>query len=173
MEKSYIIEQVEDFIERFDSEQLMLKPEAKETKIEITEDKDALGRPKKVRCSLADLIANEIAWYTRAKDALSKGFRGVPKYQRILFRSAIERNVDNAADALFKHIELARTNGLIEDVEIKKKLKECQEENEKLRKENANLRKMNVELAKENARLHKLFPDNKRGKTEVGDLSKP
>ena len=52
------------------------------------------------------------------------------------------------------------------------KLKKIECENDRLKKENDNLRKLNTDLSKENARLHSLFPDNQRGKSEVGDLEK-
>jgi regulator of replication initiation timing len=50
------------------------------------------------------------------------------------------------------------------------KLKSLEEENKQLTEENKNLRKLNTELASENMAFHKLFPNAKIGKTEVGDV---
>jgi regulator of replication initiation timing len=123
--------------------------------VPIVDGKTSLGRPKKELISLTDLIGNEIVTYQSTKDSLSQSYKGLPKYQVILLRSTLKRRLYDIACRLSKHIELARTNGLIKNVGLTNRIKELEEENERLKVENDKLQTECKRLNDLNEALHK------------------
>ena len=140
-----------------------------------------MGRIIKKSFSLADLIVEEMSAYQELKntEAKTKAFydnerknpdSNVSFLMEIDLTSAIRRKKDNVAFRLFENIEKAEIYGLIDEIGLGNKLKKLEEENLNQKMLIASLEKLNKDLKKENVRLHKLFPDNNRGKTEVGAL---
>jgi uncharacterized protein YlaN (UPF0358 family) len=176
-----IYDKVDDFIKRLHEKDIALNPKAQTIIEEKTVGKDYWGRKIKKSFSLADLIVEEVSAYQEIESAKARvrAYYDAKKDESIDsfllqldMESALRRRKDDVACRLFENIEKAQVYGLIDEIGLGNKLKRLEEENLNQKKLISSLEKLNKDLKKENDRLHKLFPDNKRGKTEVGDLGK-
>ncbi len=166
-----VFKKVDDFIKLFEEKNIQLKPKAQE--IMITEDKADAE-------TLANKIAEEIAIYQKIcgservieKLLGSKQLDGKDFVFHLNNRSDLRKQKLDVVNELFRLINLAYCNNLIEEIGLGKKLKFFEEENENLKRKNASLRKLNDRLLKENTRLHRLLPDALKGGGEVGELGK-
>jgi hypothetical protein len=146
--------QCDKFIESYHNGDKVILPKAQTIFLKLPIGRDRLEALSTVLTptSLADLLAQAIAIYQQQK--------GNPN--DVIY---------DIAPHLLDLIERAHACHVIEEVNITNKLRVLEQENEQLKESNLKLKKLNEGLAKENVRLHKLFPDSKKGKTEVGDLS--
>lgn len=155
MEKqSAVITEVEDFIKRWTSGELIFTPETRKMAITYDVGKNFLGMTKKRTINLPNEIGYAITDYQLQKDL------GNP-------RAKLEM-----AYNVLALIQRARAFNLIRDA--KQQAREYEQEIEQLKERVNNLLKLNNELVLENKRLHNLVPNAKKGKgdTEVGEVGK-
>lgn len=153
MEKqSAVIAEVEDFIKRWNSGELVFTPEAKKMTITSIVGKNFLGMTKKRTVNLPNEIGYAIATYQLHKDLGN--------------RVAI---LDMAYGVLAL-IQKARVFGIIKDT--KQQAKDYEQEIEQLKQQVRSLRELNEKLVKENKYLHNLMPSKTKGKgdTEIGEV---
>lgn len=148
---SVVLTEVEDFITRFKNGELVLTPESKTMTITYEEGKNWRGKPKTVTKSYCDRLGLAIAKYQYEKDISSQ--------TRL-----------SAAYELLDLIQRARAFGVIRDV--KQQVFQYEQQIEQLKEQITPLRTLNTKLTEENKYLHNLLPNAKKGKTEVGDVSK-
>lgn len=168
-----IYSQVESFIKRIDAKDIELSPKAQAIILEKITGKDTWGKPIKEKHSLAELIGTEMFAYKQIKNSANISKSNEKMFSPtdlVNINLAISLKQSEIASNLLKYIEQAISHGIVDEVGLTKKITELEKENEKLREKHASLQKLNVELAKENDRLHKLFPDNQKGKSEFGDV---
>jgi hypothetical protein len=147
---SIIISEVEEFITRFKNEELVLSPESKTMTATFDEGKNWLGKPKRVTKPYCDVLGMVIARYQFQKDLDSY-------------------NQFTEAYRLLDLIQRARAFGIVRDA--KKQAIQYEQQIEQLKEQLANLRTLNAKLVEENKYLHNLLPKERKGKTEVGDVS--
>ncbi len=156
MEKqSVVIAEVEDFIKRWKSGELILTPEIRNATVTSEEGKNFLGMTKKRTVNLPNEIGYAVATYQLQKDL---------KNPRETLQIAYE---------VLALIQRARAFGFISDP--KQQAKEYEQEIERLKKQVDNLKTLNEKLTIENKRLHNLLPNkpNKtkgKGDTEIGEV---
>ncbi len=158
---------VNEFVEQFYNGEIKLRLEAQ----------IVMFSNNKVHRSLADLLSEAVTNYTLSKSSLKQlaFFQKKDKVDRALNNVILKElaNEKKWLSSCLLYITYARNHDLIVETEsMASKLRKVKGENERLKNENDNLRKLNIDLSKENARLHSLFPDNQRGKSEVGDLER-
>jgi hypothetical protein len=154
MEKqSVVITEVEDFIKRWTSGELIFTLETQNMTITYEIGKNFLGMTKKHTVNLPNNIGYAVATYQLQKDL------GNP-------RARLER-----AYEVLALIQKARAFNLIRDT--KQQAREYEQEIEQLKERVNSLVKLNNELVLENKRLHNLVPNRakSKGDTEVGDVS--
>lgn len=146
---SVVVTEVEDFIKRFTSGELVLLPEAKMMIVTTTEGKNFLGRQKKIKRNLNDLLGHAIAKYQHDKDVNPLNHLG-------------------SAYTVLDLIQRAHAYGVIRDV--KQQSMAYEQEIERLKEQLYACMALNKKLTQENKRLHNLLPNAKKGNTEVGDI---
>jgi hypothetical protein len=146
---SVVVAEVEDFIKRFTSGELVLLPEAKTMIVTATEGKNFLGRPKKITRNFNDLLGHAIAEYQLQKDV----------NPRIRLDSAY---------TVLDLIQRAHAYGVIRDT--KQQAMAYEQEIERLKEQLHACRTLNNKLTQENKTLHNLLPNAKKDDTEVGDV---
>lgn len=150
---SLVIPEVDDFIKRVDNGDLIITPEAREIMLTIPAGKNPWGVSIKEKHSLAELLSCAIGNYQVIKDSV----RDVHSTRtNPLLRQALDSRLIESSDELLCYIKRARIYGVIEDRNLTNKLKECQEQNQRL-KEKVD------KLGKENQKLHEAL--QKFGKT--------
>ncbi len=186
LKNDLIYKKVDDFIEQLHENNIVLNPKAQTLMITENKGKNSWGKIIKESQALSNRIGEEIAYYQKVNssekmvDAIVKesksnfkknNFKGMDNYVHNLnMRSELRNRKLEVADNLFRYIELAYCNNVVDDIGLGEKLKKLEEDNVNQKKLIASLEKLNKDLKKENDRMHKLFPDNNRGKTEVGTL---
>jgi hypothetical protein len=152
MEKqSVVIAEVEDFIKRWTSGELIFIPETRKMTMIYEIGKNFLGMTKKRTVNFPNEIGAAVATYQLQKDL------GNP-------RARLEM-----AYEVLALIQRARAFGLISD--SKQQARAYETEIEQLKEQIANLRDLNDKLTLENKRLHNLLgPKADTGDTEVGDV---
>jgi hypothetical protein len=153
---------VDDFIKELHDGDIKIAPKARKLFTTYKIGKTALGLPRKRTSSLADELGWAITDYQRFKDKASPS-------DKLQGRDYSCRRILAVKDCL-DWIERARTWGVVQEVNLNRRFKECQEQNNLLKEQLANMKKLNNKLASENDRLHKLFPKNKNKDTEIGDV---
>lgn len=150
---SVVIAEVEDFVKRFSSGELILAPEAKDYSDIQTIGKNFLGRPKIVKTKLPSALGYYIATYQFQTD--------------INPRARLE-----TAYELLAMIQRARAFGIIKDP--KQQTKDYEHEIEQLKERINSLIKLNDKLVQENKTLHNFVGHKSKGKgdTEIGDVTK-
>jgi hypothetical protein len=187
MESGEIIYQkVDDFIKKLHEKNIKLNAKAQSIMITETKGKDTWGKPIKESHSLAELIGKKMASYQRIKNSelivdsllkhseenASSSLEATKEFIRdIHIRSATNQRKDDVANELFRYIEIAYTNDVIDEIGLGNKLKRLEEENTSQKKLIASLEKLNKDLKKETESLHKYIPNYKKRDTEVGDVS--
>jgi hypothetical protein len=154
MEKqSVVITEVEDFIKRWTSGELIFTPETRNMTITYETGKNFLGMTKKRTVNLPNEIGDAVATYQLQKDL------GNP-------RTRLER-----AYEVLALIQKVRAFNRIRDA--KQQARESEQEIEQLKERVNSLVRLNNELVLENKRLHNLVPNRtkSKGDTEVGDVS--
>lgn len=153
MEKqSVVITEVEDFIKRYHSGDLILTPEATKMVMIVPHGKNILRMTRKVHRNFPDSLAHMIATYQLDKDHN-------PRDQVII------------AYDLLDVIERGRAWGIIRDQ--KQQARAYEQEIEQLKERVNILIELNKKLASENKMFHNLLPKAKipKGKnSEVGDV---
>jgi len=153
MEKqSVVIAEVEDFIKRWNSGELIFTPETRKMTITSEEGKNFLGLIKKRTVELPNEIGYSIATYQLHKDLKNP------------------RAMLDMAYGVLALILKARAFGLIRD--SKQQARDYEQEIERLKEQIDNLKTLNDKLTEENKRLHNLVPDKTKGRggTEIGDV---
>ena len=136
MSNSAVLDEVEDFIKRFHSGDILITPQAKTIQLEIP--------PK----ALMGAESYEIRTYT---DMLGWA---IGAYQYYKDRPELGRQLD-CAYHLLDFIERGRTHGVIKNLNLTIKLKECQKENKRLKERAVKLQMKIESLKTQNAELHK------------------
>jgi hypothetical protein len=139
------ITEVEDFIKSLHDGDIVILPEAKKLVFNEVIGKTTLGRPKKVRKSLADALAYAMAVYQAYRDVYPPS---------LVIQKAYE---------CLDLIERCRTHGVIKNQNLTDKLKRLKRVNEQLEQQISSLRELNKRLAKENKEL-KIFANSFGGK---------
>ncbi len=179
-----VFEKVEDFIKKLHEHDIQLNEKAQKFMVPLPKS-GVFGKTTEEH-ALSDIIAKEMAHYQRilysenisnafltkseAKDAPVEDVKNFVAYLNL--KNVTHAKKSEVANKLFFHIELARTNNLIDAIGLGKKLKALEEENEDLKRKNANIQKVNDRLVRENTQFNRIFPDAMKDKSEVGDLGK-
>ena len=143
-EKSTVIAEVDDFIKHLDNGDLSIAPKASEIVVTFSTMKKSLGQTIKKEHSLAEAIAHDITSYQVLKDCICRSQK-FGKSDPMLNVTLDSRLID-LAYALLGHIKRARVYGVIEDRNITDKLKESQEQNQRLKEKVDKLEKENQKL---------------------------
>lgn len=186
LKNDLIYKKVDDFIEQLHKKNIKLKPKAQTFMIIENKGKDAWGKTIKESQSLANRIGEEMAYYqkinnseTMADAIINESQNGNKKnaleamedFVRYLdVRSALRNRKIEVGNNLFRYIEIAYTNDIIDEIGLGIKLKNLEEENTNQKRLIASLEKLNRDLKKENESLHKYIPNYKKRNTEVGDV---
>lgn len=189
LKNDLIYKKIDDFIEQLHEKNIVLNPKAQTLMITENKGKDSWGKTIKESQSLANRIGEEMAYYQKINnsetmaDAIvndwengnnKNNLEAMENFVRYLdVRSALRSRKIEVANNLFRYIELAYCNNLVEEIGLGNKLKAFEEENAQLKEKNAGLQKLNSQLVRENSDLQKYFPDNKKGKGMVGELASP
>jgi hypothetical protein len=151
MEKNVIIAEVDDFVRRFSSGELILVPEARKMIWQGTfGEKNFLGRPKLLKKPLPDMLGYCIAIYQLAQT--SNG-------SHLVLEKAYE---------LLDLVQRIRAYGFIRNPQ--QQARNYEEEIEQLKERVNSLAELNKRLVLENKRLHNLVDNNNKGGAEVGEV---
>jgi len=133
-----IFAEVEDFLKRFHDGETVVSPQAKKLTMMIPTGA-VPGVTSTQKRMFADMLGWLIGAYQLHKDDLDQ-----------------EKRLDYAY-ALLDYIERGRTFGLIKDLNLANKLKECQEQNARLKESAEKLERKILGLERENEELHEVL----------------
>lgn len=159
---------VDHFVKLFNSKENRLKPEAN----------NIIFENNGIKQSLPNLLSDAITNYTLAESGLTaiQLLHGKVKNDPLFVDMQLKQFdvVKSWRATLLRYINYAKSHDLIIETEcLESKLQKSEQEKEEMKKLIASLEKLCKDLKKENDYLHKHFPDNDRGKTEIGELGKP
>jgi hypothetical protein len=156
IKSSVVIDELDEFVKRWNNGELILTTEAKTMIIDYTvhDIKNLFGKPKKLAKSLPDYLGWAIGAYQYIRE---EGY---------------SPDLMDMAYQLLDVIQRARAWRLL--IDTNQQISDYEKQIELLKEENARLRTLNTKLAEENKKLHNLLPSSTRlGDTEVGDVGKP
>lgn len=143
-----VINKAQEIVNQIQSGNLVLMFEARNIEVTTRTWKDALGRQVKEQYSLTDAIGKEVANFVKVSSTrFSKSdLPSVEDYVINHLNSENRIRLHEISCHLIDYIEQARANGVLENRNVTAKLKEYQEENERLKKKVDKLEKDNQKL---------------------------